>query len=145
SVASTGVAQWQPEQVVDEPLARELIAAQFAPLPERSVELAAAGWDYTVFRVDGVWAFRFPRREIVLAPMQRELAALRLLAPLLPVAVPAPVFVGRATDAFPWPFYGACWLPGADTGAVELTDGNRAALAPPPARALQRLHTTHVL
>ena len=134
--------QWHPEAVVGDELARELIAGQFGPLPERSVELVAAGWDYTVFRVDGEWAFRFPRREVVLEPMARELAALRVLAPLLPVAVPAPVYVGRPSEGFPWPFYGARWLPGVDAGAAELTDDARAALAPPLGRFLRRLHDT---
>ena len=137
--------QWHPEEVVDEELARELIAGQFAPLPERSVELVAAGWDYTVFRVDGDWAFRFPRRKIVLEPMQRELDALTVLAPLLPVAVPAPVYVGRPSHAFRWPFYGARWLPGADAASVELSAGDRAALAEPLARFLRRLHAPDVL
>jgi len=126
--------------VVDAALARELITAQFAELPARSVEVVAAGWDYTVVRVDGRWAFRFPRREIVLEPMQRELAALRVLAPLLPVPVPAPVYLGRPADGFPWPFFGARWLPGADAGAAELTDDERAALARPVARFLRCLH-----
>jgi aminoglycoside phosphotransferase (APT) family kinase protein len=93
--------------------------------------------------VDGEWAFRFPRREIVLEPMQRELTALRRLAPLLPVAVPAPVYVGRPADAFPWPFYGARWLPGAE--AVEVPARDRAALAQPLARFLRRLHAPDVL
>ena len=134
--------QWQPERVVDEELAQELIAAQFAEVPARLVELVAAGWDYTVFRVDGEWAFRFPRREIVLEPMARELAALRVLAPLLPVPVPAPVYVGRPAEGFPWPFYGARWLPGVDAGVAELTDDARTALAPPLARFLRALHQT---
>ena len=135
--------QWHAEAVVDERLARELIADQFAPLPERSVELVAAGWDYTVFRVDGEWAFRFPRREVVLEPMERELMALLLLAPLLPVAVPAPVYVGRPTQAFPWPFYGARWLPGVE--AVEVPEADRFALAEPLGRFLRQLHARGVL
>jgi aminoglycoside phosphotransferase (APT) family kinase protein len=137
--------RWHPEEVVDEELARELIAAQFPSLPLRSVELVAAGWDYTVHRVDEEWAFRFPRREIVIEPMGRELDALRVLAPLLPVAVPAPVYVGRPTETFPWPFYGARWLPGADAGTVELSAGDRAALARPLAAFLRRLHASDVI
>lgn len=137
--------QWQAELVVDEELACKLIAAQFPSLPARSVEVVAAGWDYTVFRVDGEWAFRFPRREVVVEPMRRELAALRVLAPLLPVGVPSPVYVGRASDGFPWPFYGARWLPGVDAGAAELTAEDRTALARPLARFLRRLHAVEAL
>jgi aminoglycoside phosphotransferase (APT) family kinase protein len=132
--------QWQPEAVVDEDLARSLVHGQFAPVGERSVELVAAGWDYTVHRVDGEWAFRFPRREIVLEPMRRELAALEQLGPSLPV--PAPRFRGEPSERFPWPFWGARWLPGEEAGGA--TDDERHLLAPQLGRLLRRLHRTEV-
>jgi aminoglycoside phosphotransferase (APT) family kinase protein len=132
--------QWQPEVVVDEDLARRLIHEQFAPLGERSVELVAAGWDYTVLRVDGDWAFRFPRREIVLEPMRREIEVLTRLAPLLPV--PAPLYRGKPSERFPWPFWGGRWLRGAEAGAA--TDDERHRLAPQLGRLLRRLHRTEV-
>ena len=77
--------------------------------------------------------------------MQRELAVLPVLAPLLPVAVPAPVFAGRPTDTFPWPFYGARFIAGADPGGARLSDDDRAALARPLAAFLRRLHAPDVL
>jgi aminoglycoside phosphotransferase (APT) family kinase protein len=100
------------------------------------VELVAAGWDYTVHRVDGRWAFRFPRREIVLEPMQRELAVLGRLPPSLPV--PRPVHRGAPSARFRWPFWGARWLPGSEAAAVP--DAARHELAPQLAAALRRLH-----
>jgi aminoglycoside phosphotransferase (APT) family kinase protein len=72
------------------------------------------GWDYAVFRVGREWAFRFPRREVVVPGTEREIAVLPALAERLPVAVPAPVFVGRAGDDFPWPFYGSRYLAGVE-------------------------------
>jgi aminoglycoside phosphotransferase (APT) family kinase protein len=132
--------QWEAESVVDEALARELIQEQFAPVGERSVEFVAAGWDYTVHRVDGEWAFRFPRREIVLAPMRCELAALSRLAPSLPV--PAPLYRGEPSTRFPWPFWGAPWLPGVEAGAA--TEAERHELAPQLGRLLRDLHAADV-
>src|SRR6185437_4915072 len=85
---------WTAAEHVDEERAARLIRGQFAPLPERSVELLSEGWDYVVHLVDGRWAFRFPRREVVVAGTERELACLPELAGLLQLAVPAPVFVG---------------------------------------------------
>jgi aminoglycoside phosphotransferase (APT) family kinase protein len=128
---------WRAEIAVDEALARELIGGQFE-LPLASVELVSAGWDYTVFRVDEQWAFRFPRREIVLEPMQREVYALRRLAGRLPFAAPEPELLGRPLAGYPWPFYGARWLPGAEAG--ESSDAERLALAPQLGRALRTLH-----
>jgi aminoglycoside phosphotransferase (APT) family kinase protein len=129
---------WRAEITVDEQLARELIGGQFE-LPLASVELVSAGWDYTVFRVDERWAFRFPRREVLLEPMRREVYALRRLARFLPFAVPEPELLGRPLGGFPWPFYGARWLPGAEAGGAR--EEERLALAPQLARALRTLHT----
>jgi aminoglycoside phosphotransferase (APT) family kinase protein len=131
---------WQAEVAVDEDLARSLVHDQFAPLAERSVELVAAGWDYTVHRIDGEWVFRFPRREIVLEPMRRELAVLEQLAPSLPV--PAPRYRGEPSELFRWPFCGARWLPGTEAGGA--TDEERHELAPQLGRLLRRLHRTEV-
>jgi aminoglycoside phosphotransferase (APT) family kinase protein len=130
---------WEAEAIVDEELARELIREQFAPVGERSVELVAAGWDYTVHRVDGEWAFRFPRREVVLEPMQRELAVLARLASL-PVA--APIYRGEPSARFPWPFWGARWLPGVEAGAAS--EEERHELAPQLGRLLRDLHAADV-
>src|SRR5436853_2837672 len=103
---------WSAEEHVDEERARQLIRAQFPRLGADEVTLVSEGWDYVVFRVNGEWAFRFPRREVVVPGTERELAVLPELAVRLPVGVPAPVFVGRPGDGFPWPFYGARYLEG---------------------------------
>src|SRR5690242_6432490 len=107
------MAQWTAEVQVDEALAGRLLAAQFPPLPQRSLALLGEGWDYAAFLVDEEWVFRFPRRAVVVPGTEREIATLPLLAPSLPVAVPTPEQVGRPSDDFPWPFYGARFLPGA--------------------------------
>ena len=133
------MAQWTAEVRVDEALARELVAAQFPPLPERSLEFLGEGWDYAAFRVDGIWVFRFPRRQIGISGTEREIVTLPALAPLLPVAIPNPTHVGRPTEDFPWPFYGAPFLPGAEPDS-SLSDGEREALARPLARFLKALH-----
>jgi aminoglycoside phosphotransferase (APT) family kinase protein len=126
---------WSAEQHVDEERARRLIRAQFEELAAGRVTLVSEGWDYAVFRVDGEWAFRFPRREMVVAGTEREIAVLPELASRLPVEVPAPVFVGRPSEDFPWPFYGARYLDGVEaTGlpvdAVALATALRALHAP---------------
>jgi aminoglycoside phosphotransferase (APT) family kinase protein len=105
---------WSAEEHVDEERARHLIRKRFPELGADEVELVSEGWDYVVFRVDGEWAFRFPRREAVVAGTEREIAVLPTLADRLPVGVPAPVFVGRPASDFPWPFYGARYLQGVE-------------------------------
>jgi aminoglycoside phosphotransferase (APT) family kinase protein len=105
---------WSAEEHVDEARARQLVRAQFPELAAREVTLVSEGWDYAVFRVDRDWAFRFPRREVVVPGTEREIAVLPELAEQLPVAVPEPVFVGRPNRGFPWPFYGARYLAGVE-------------------------------
>jgi aminoglycoside phosphotransferase (APT) family kinase protein len=104
---------WSAEEHVDEERARQLVRAQFE-LAADEVTLVSQGWDYLVFRVDGEWAFRFPRREVVVPGTEREITVLPALAERLSVGVPAPVFVGRPGDDFPWPFYGARYLVGVE-------------------------------
>lgn len=136
---------WTAERTVDDELAARLVAEQFAPLPRRSLVRLAEGWDYAVYAVDGTWAFRFPRRQVVVPGTEREIAVLPRIAPALPVAVPEPELVGRPSAAFPWPFYGAALLPGVEVADAALDDARRTALARPLARALRRLHAPDLL
>lgn len=103
---------WSAEEHVDEERATRLIRARFQELGAEQVTLISEGWDYAVFRVDDEWAFRFPRREVVVPGTEREITVLPVLAERLPVDVPAPVFVGQPADDFPWPFYGSRFLKG---------------------------------
>jgi aminoglycoside phosphotransferase (APT) family kinase protein len=105
---------WSAEEHMDEERARRLIRAQFEEVAADDVALVSEGWDYAVFRVDGDWAFRFPRREVVVPGTERELAVLPLLAARLAVGVPAPLFVGSPSGDFPWPFYGSRYLQGVE-------------------------------
>jgi len=105
---------WSAEEHVDEERARRIIHGQFAEVAGGEVTLVSEGWDYAVFRVDGEWVFRFPRREVVVSGTEREIAVLPKLADRLPVAVPAPAFVGRPGADFPWPFYGSRYLDGVE-------------------------------
>ncbi len=137
--------QWDAEIVVDAPLAAALVAEQFPELADEPVIALGAGWDYTAYRVGPRWVFRFPRREVVLPGMAREIATLPRIAALLPVAVPAARFVGSGGEAFPWPFFGAPFVPGLEPADAGLDDEARAGLARPLARFLRALHGAEVL
>jgi aminoglycoside phosphotransferase (APT) family kinase protein len=129
---------WSAEQQVDEKRARRIVRAQFSELAADEVTLVSEGWDYAVFRVDREWAFRFPRREVVVPGTEREIAVLPALGARLPVGVPTPVFVGRPGEGFPWPFYGARYLDGVE--ATGRTPDPRALGA-----ALRALHAPETL
>lgn len=137
----SAMAEWSPEQVVDEPLARRLIGSQFPQLAGAAIEPLGEGWDSTVWLVDGRWSFRFPRREVVVPGLEREIAVLPLLAPLLPAPIPVPELVGRPADGYPFPFAGARYLPGGEPFQARPGDAERIALAAPIARFLRALHS----
>jgi aminoglycoside phosphotransferase (APT) family kinase protein len=120
---------WDPERVVDEGLARALLRDQFPDLALESVEPLGVGWDVTVYLVDGTWAVRFPRREVAVPTLLREIALLPSLAPRLPLPVPVPQLVGRPPDQFPWTFWGAPFLPGRELAEAGLPDAARERLA----------------
>ncbi len=125
---------WRPEIAIDATRAAAAIRDQF-PRFER-VERLAEGWDYSTFRVDEDFVFRFPRRAVVLPGMEREIATLPRLD--LPVLTPAPLFVGAPGEYFPWPFFGSAYIHGNEPLAVS--DEVRATVSMDLARTLKSLH-----
>jgi aminoglycoside phosphotransferase (APT) family kinase protein len=130
---------WEAEIVVDEPLARRLLG-QFPGLEVDSLRELAFGWDYTIWVVDERYAFRFPRRQMVVPGTEREIAVLPRLAPLLHTAVSEPLFLGRATEEYPWPFFGSRLLPGKEISDAGLDAEDRLAIALELAVFLRTLH-----
>ena len=139
------MAEWSAEAVVDEELARRLIGGQAPEVELSSFELLGEGWDNTVWLVGGRWVFRFPRREIAVAGIARQLALLPAIAPALPLAIPVPVVVGRPADGFPWPFSGHELLPGREPAELASTDQERAGWARPLGEFLRALHDPALL
>jgi aminoglycoside phosphotransferase (APT) family kinase protein len=136
------VREWAAEVTVDETLARRLIETQFPELELRSLKALGRGWDMTVWLVDDRWVFRFPRREMVINGLGNEIAYLSLLAPLLPLPIPIPTYLGQPSSEYRWPFYGAPFLPGRELAEAALDDGPRAALGRPLGEFLSVLHRT---
>ena len=132
--------EWDAEVVVDEALVRALLAEQFPELDASSVRLLGEGWDNSVWVVEDMWTFRFPRRGIAIPGVERELVVLPRLAPLLPVPVPEPRFVGVPSERFPWPFFGAALLGGLEVADAGLSEDARSELGAELGRFLRGLH-----
>jgi aminoglycoside phosphotransferase (APT) family kinase protein len=133
---------WSPELVVDEPLVLRLLS-QFPEVEVRSLRKLAEGWDNSVWLVDERYAFRFPHREIAIPGFRRELEVLPRL-PALPLLVPRPVFVGRPSDEFPWPFFGSELLPGVEAVHAQLDDATRVEVGLGLAGFLRELHAVEL-
>jgi aminoglycoside phosphotransferase (APT) family kinase protein len=136
--------EWVAEEPVDVERAAALVEAAFPALAGTSVEAFAEGWDNTVVVVDRTWAFRFPRRAISVAGVEREIELLPELAPLLPLPVPVPELVGVPSGAFRWPFFGARLLPGTELADAGLAESDREQVASALGQFLRALHAPEV-
>ena len=137
--------EWDAEVAVDEQLVRALLREQFPALDAGSARLLGEGWDNSVWAVEERWAFRFPRREIALPGVTRELEVLPALGPLLPLPIPVPRFVGEPSDRFPWPFFGAPLLSGLEPAVAVVTDDERARLGAQLGAFLRVVHAPATL
>jgi aminoglycoside phosphotransferase (APT) family kinase protein len=132
---------WDAEVRIDEALVHVLLGEQFPELDASTARLIGEGWDNSVWVVEERWAFRFPRRQIAIPGIERELVALPRLAPRLPVPVPVPTFVGQPSERFDWPFFGAPLLQGREPDEAGLHEDDRLELGVALGRFLRVLHS----
>ncbi|WP_251150839.1 aminoglycoside phosphotransferase family protein [Cellulosimicrobium sp. Marseille-Q4280] len=124
-------------------LARALLTAQHPDLAGLPIVVAASGWDNVVLRLGDDLALRLPRRAAAAQLVENEQRWLPALAPSLPVAVPAPVRVGRPSDGsvapvYPWSWSVVPWFDGVPAWRVE--PAARHGLAGPLADVVAALH-----
>lgn len=94
-----------------------LVAAQLPHLAHLPVTpVAATGTDHRLFRVGDDLVARMPKVAWAAAQAESDARWLPVLAPRLPVAVPAPVALGEPDDAYPYRWSVVPWLPGRATG-----------------------------
>ncbi len=133
--------QWDGEIEVGEDLARALIAEQFPNLDTTSLRHLGEGWDNTVWASDEGIAFRFPRREIAIPGVEREMAMLPTLAAQLPAPVPDAAYLGAAATTFPWPWFGSRLIVGEEVAVAGLDADQRGTLAAELGQFLGCLHS----
>ncbi len=101
------------EVTADAALARRLVAAQFphwADLPVAAVALS--GTDHAIYRLGRTMSVRLPRRPEAAQQVEKEQRFLPMLAPRLPLAIPAPLAMGAPGEGYPWPWSVYRWLEG---------------------------------
>jgi aminoglycoside phosphotransferase (APT) family kinase protein len=100
------------EVSVSPELVRRLLEAQQPDLAHLPVQLMAHGWDNLMYRLGDELAVRLPRRAVAARLIAHEQRWLPVVAPRLPLPVPAPVRAGRAALGYPWPWSIVPFLPG---------------------------------
>jgi aminoglycoside phosphotransferase (APT) family kinase protein len=123
-----GVRMHADEADIDTTLVRRLVAGQFpawADLPVAPV--ASSGTDNAMYRLGDDLAVRLPRIPAAAGNVAAEQRWVPLLAPHLPVAVPAPVGSGTPAEDYPHPWSVCHWLPGANPAVDDLAEPDRLA------------------
>lgn len=131
---------WDADVTLSPEDAARLVERQCPALAPVRLEPLGAGWDNSAYTVNGHWVFRFPRRRIARALLENEVRLLPRLAPLLPVSIPVPVWVGQPEGDYPYPFAGYARLPGTTACAVAWSEAERARTAPVLGGFLAALH-----
>ncbi|WP_053402375.1 phosphotransferase [Priestia koreensis] len=103
---------WDAEYAVSIYEAKRCIEQQFPKLSPVIVDELGKGFDNTVYVVNNSYVFRFPRRKIAVSLLQTENTLLPALAPLLPISISYPLFFGKPTSQYPWPFTGYHYIQG---------------------------------
>jgi aminoglycoside phosphotransferase (APT) family kinase protein len=128
------------EVAIEEPLVRELLAAQFAKWAELPLErVESFGTDHAIWRLGDDLALRFPRIGWAAELPEREAAWLPLLAPHLPLEIPVPLATGEPGGGYPFRWSVVPWLPGTNLNEAEVDELEAARQLASFVRALQRL------
>jgi aminoglycoside phosphotransferase (APT) family kinase protein len=115
---------------IDADLVARLIAEQFpqwAHLPIRPVE--PGGWDNRTFRLGDELSVRLPSGDWYALQVDKEQRWLPLLAPRLPLAIPAPIARGVPGAGYPYGWSVVRWLPGEPASTAAIADLTEFAVA----------------
>ncbi|WP_442598008.1 phosphotransferase [Neobacillus sp. D3-1R] len=129
---------WSPEVAVTVNEAKRLLEEQFPQLKPVTVKELGKGFDNTVFKVNEKYVFRFPRKEIAIELLMTESKLLPLLVQDLPIDIPEPIFFGKASSTYKWPFTGYRIVNGESPG--EMTNDVREKSAELLGGFLKKLH-----
>lgn len=108
---------------IETSLATRLIAAQFpqwADMPIRSAE--TQGWDNRTFKIGDTLKAKFPRAAGYAGQAEKEARWLPVLAPHLPVRIPAALGVGKLGEGYPFAWSVQDWIDGDVVGARNGAD-----------------------
>ncbi len=120
-------------------LVRKLLEGQHPDLGHLPMTVLANGWDNFICRLGDDLLIRLPRRALGAQLVVHEQRWLPVLAPRLPLPVPAPVRLGRPGEGYPWPWSIVPYLPGQVAASAQPADPSQAAAS--LGRFLRALHT----
>lgn len=133
--------QWHAEIAITDEQVKNCLRDQFPALtPITEIQCIGEGWDNKVFLVNEAIIFRFPRRHIAVALIERENRILKNLSSLFSVTIPNPVYIGKPTDHYPYPFQGYYRINGVSGCQAQLSEQDRSVSITTLATFLKQLH-----
>ncbi len=102
-------------------LVAKLLEEQYPELAKEEIEPFEQGWDNVLLRIGGKHLARMPRREVAVELLRNEQMVLPKIASRLPVPIPAPIFAGRPSPEYPWPWSITPWLEGLPAAQAPLS------------------------
>lgn len=112
---------------IDENLVRSLVREQHPDLAGLDLREVDGGWDNQLWRLGDELAVRMPRTERAPALLRKEHRWMPVLAPRLPLPVPAPVRIGEPSARFPRPWTITEWVHGEPADRASVTQTEHAA------------------
>lgn len=103
---------------INEILIRELLNQQFPKLATLPLSFVDEGWDNVNYKLGSDLLVRLPRRQLGAELIKNEIKYLKNIALKLPIAIPAPLFVGQPSNIYPWNW---TLLPWFDGNAADLS------------------------
>jgi aminoglycoside phosphotransferase (APT) family kinase protein len=85
------------------------------------------GWDNRTFRLGDDMAVRLPSARVYAPQVEKEQRWLPILAPQLPLPIPAPIALGQPCHLYPWPWSIYGWLPGKALAMRQVAGSQRLA------------------
>ncbi len=108
---------------IDAALAARLVAEQFPSWAGLAlVPVEEEGWDNRTFRLGESLSIRLPSGPGYVASVEKEQTWLPRLAPQLPLPIPEPVALGRASAEYPWAWSVRRWIEGRPAGPDTIGD-----------------------
>jgi aminoglycoside phosphotransferase (APT) family kinase protein len=89
--------------------------------------VVSSGTDNAIFRLGERMSVRLPRYPAATAQVEKEARWLPVLAPNLPLAVPAPLAIGSPNDEYPWQWCVSPWIEGEEATIDRIADSSEAA------------------
>lgn len=118
--------------------AAALIQQQFPQYQDLPLQPFANGWDNLMLRLGPDLGLRLPRRQAAVSLLLREAEYLPQLAAELNLAIPTPLYVGKAQGDYPYPWLIVPWLAG-DTANREPLQTDQASVFDHFLQTLHRL------